>query len=166
MILAMCQQHPRRIQRQRHTQRQIQRQRQRQSAQKTHHMLYFRKAGSSRISDTTPIMTKTMTKKKTSIWVCLYCAEKFSAQSNINILDGLKSQQSRLMYKNVFRLKKIWKFKREVLCLWGQNLCGKNVLSFFLGQWNLCGKIFHTLKYQYSWWFDKLIIKINVSKYV
>ena len=26
-------------------------------------MLYFRKAGSSRISDTTPTMTKTMTKK-------------------------------------------------------------------------------------------------------
>ena len=69
MILAMCQQHPRQIQRQRHTQRQIQRQRrrqlQRQSAQKTHHMLYFQKAGSSRISDTTPTMTKTMTKKKT-----------------------------------------------------------------------------------------------------
>ena len=55
----------------------------------------------------TKTKTKAKTKTKTSIWVCLYCAEKFSAQSNINILDGLKSQQSRLMYKNVFRLKKI-----------------------------------------------------------
>ena len=32
---------------------------------KTHHMLYFWKAGSSRISDTAPTMTKTMTEKKT-----------------------------------------------------------------------------------------------------
>ena len=30
----------------------------------------------------------------------------------------------------------------------------------------LCGKIYRTLKYQYYGWFDKPIIKIDVSKYV
>ena len=95
-------------------------------------------------------MTKTKTKTKTSIWVCLYCAVKFTAQSNINILAGLKSQLSKLKYQNMFRLKNTLKFIWEVLCLYGENLCGKKVLSLKMGHNNLCGKIYHTLKYQYS----------------
>ena len=74
MILAMCQQHPRQIQRQRHTQRQIQRQRQERTSKKKSscicfayklHIIHRRKAEDIVYHSMTTTKTHTKTNTKT-----------------------------------------------------------------------------------------------------
>ena len=89
MILAMCQQHPRQIQRQRHTQRQIQRQRQERTSKKKSsciciayklHIIHRRKAEdivyhSVMTMTTTKTHTKTNTKTKTKTMTKTKCSK-------------------------------------------------------------------------------------------